>query len=137
MAWKDTWAGVKAWFSEKEPLQEPVPEVEPVEAIPEPVPEPEPPPPPPPPPDTAIYLRERGSGVFIPFLVTPFNIGIPCFIPFQPAILRVAAEADKVTGVLMEANCLRGFLDADIATLRSGAPLELNLEQLQDKVRDK
>lgn len=123
------WDKVKAWWVEEEPhkegaalLEQPLPVV--VE---------------PPPAFSHIYVKERGTGVFIPFAVFPEA--------FQPeahggvlvgcSVLRVPLSVQEVFGWLQGVNCLRGFHDLQIQALRTASPFEVTPEFLTKHGRDK
>lgn len=130
---KPIWPRVKAWLVEEEPesfsrplLEQPYPIMEVIQA--------------PEPPVSHIYVRERGSGVFIPFAVFPEAFrpedhgGV---LAEDTAVLRIKLPVQDVIGVLEKANCLRGFLDADIHALREMRKIEINAETLTSKLRDR
>lgn len=128
------WDKVKSWWVEEEPtkeglllLEQPLPVVDIIQA------------PEPPPPVSHIYVKERGTGVFIPFAVFPEA--------FQPethggmlvgcSVLRVPLSVQEVFGWLQGVNCLRGFHDMQIQALRTASPFEVTPEFLTQHGRDK
>jgi hypothetical protein len=135
MSIRDWWGKFKSrYLVEEEPesfseamAEQPLPVVDVIQA------------PPPPPPVSHIYVKERGTGVFIPFAVFPEA--------FQPeahggvlvgcSMLRVPLSVQEVFGWLQGVNCLRGFHDMQIQALRTASPFEVTPEFLTQHGRDK
>jgi hypothetical protein len=134
---KPIWPRVVAWLVEEEPesfsrplLDQPLPKVDIIQA----------PEPPPPPSVSHIYVRERGSGVFIPFAVFPEDFhpedhgGL---MAADTAVLRIELPVDKVLGLMENSNCLRGFVDSEILALREMRRMDVTEEGLTKHLRDK
>lgn len=131
------WPKVVAWLVEEEPesfsrplLEQPLPKVDVIQASEAPEP----------PPVSHVYVRERGTGVFIPFAVFPeaFNPedhgGL---MAADTAVLRIELPVDKVLGLLENSNCLRGFVDEEIKALRDMKRMDVTEDSLTKHLRDK
>lgn len=87
-----------------------------------------------------IYVRERGTAVFIPFAVFPESFKPEDhggMMAADTAVLRIELPVPAVLGMLENANCLRGLVDAEIKAIREMRRLEVDREFLEKHLRDK
>lgn len=131
MTW---WKRLKAWWVEVEPpreepplLEQPLPEVVVIQA------------PEPPPPVSLIYLRERGTAVFIPFAIFPESFSPEAHggMLVGCSVMRVEMSVQDAFGLIQGTSCFRGFHDLQIQALRSASPMEVTRDFLAEKARDK
>jgi hypothetical protein len=136
MSIRDWWQRFKSkYLVEEEPesfsrplLEQPLPVVDVIQA------------PEPPPPVSHVYVRERGTGVFIPFAVFPEEFNPEDhggMMAADTAVLRIALPVDKVLGLLENSNCLRGFVDEEIQALREMKRMDVTEDSLAKHLRDK
>ena len=96
--------------------------------------------PPPPPPVSHIYVKERGTGVFIPFAVFPESHQPEDHGVLAPdmAVLRIELSPEAAAVLVFSGvNCLRGFVDEEIKALREMKRMDMTAETLTKHLRDR
>ena len=121
MAWWNpkTWFKKEVWIEEEPPMAAPIP-----------LPAPEVPK------STLIYTRERGTGVFVPILICSEGEVLPGLL-LGAVVFRIALPMEAVGALLKDETCFRGFIDAEIESLRSGAFFDIDTAKLVNHLRDR